>query len=281
MKNIRTAPEAQAKNAWAPPGGTLGRLIGQAWQRAVALEMATVPGSDAAITATAPSLKGALKGVSVGIIAELKRSSPSRGLINAGLDARRQSKAYADGGAAAVSVLTESGSFGGSIEDLQAVRQSTSLPILRKDFHVAAAQLEEAKQLGASAALVIVRAIEPSRVSSLAAAARDTGIEVVFEIRDEAELGIALDAGAEIIGVNNRDLETLDVDPSRVERILPMIPRECVAIAESGYSTRAQIEAAARAGADAVLVGSALSASDDPMRAVQELAGVPRTPRSS
>ena len=225
------------------------------------------------------SLRDALRKDAVGVIAELKRSSPSKGSINPRLDARRQSVAYEQGGAAAISVLTEPASFGGSDADLGLVRGATALPILKKDFHVSELQLMEARQLGASAALVIVRAIEPSRVSSLAAAAREMELEIVFEIRDEAELRIALEAGAQIIGVNNRDLETLEIDATTVERVMPLIPSDCVAIAESGYSTRRHVEAAARAGADAVLVGSSISAADDPVEAVRELTAVPTTAR--
>jgi indole-3-glycerol phosphate synthase len=213
------------------------------------------------------------------VIAELKRSSPSKGSINPRLDARRQSVAYEEGGASAISVLTEPASFGGSDADVRQVRAATSLPILKKDFHVSEIQLIEARNLGASAALVIVRAIEPARVASLASVARDIGLEILFEVRDENELRTAVDAGAEIIGVNNRDLETLDIDSTTVERILPLIPRDCVAIAESGYSTRKHIEAAARSGADAVLVGSSISAAEDPAAAVRELAGIPTTSR--
>ena len=198
-------------------------------------------------------------------------------MINARIDARRQSVAYEEGGASAISVLTEPASFGGSDADVRQVKAASSLPVLKKDFHVSELQLIEARQLGASAALVIVRAMEPARVMVLASAARDIGLEVVFEIRDENELRVALDAGAEIIGVNNRNLETLEIDSTTVERIVPLIPGSCVAIAESGYSTRQHIEAAAHSGADAVLVGSSISAAENPAAAVMELTGVPTT----
>ena len=261
---------------WSPPGGTLGRLVRQAWDRAATLEEhpeRVAPAS--ADSQNAPSLREALLKSTVGVIAELKRSSPSKGMINARIDARRQSIAYETGGAAAISVLTEPASFGGSDADVRQVKAAISLPVLKKDFHVSELQLIEARQLGASAALIIVRAMEPGRVMMLASAARDIGLEIVFEIRDENELRVALDAGAEIIGVNNRNLETLEIDSTTVERIVPLIPGSCVAIAESGYSTRHHIEVAARAGADAVLVGSSISAADDPVAAVMELTGVP------
>lgn len=213
------------------------------------------------------------------MIAEIKRSSPSRGPINLALESRAQARAYEAGGAAAISVLTEPERFGGRNQDLVEARD-TSLPILRKDFHIAASQLEEARAIGASAALIIVRAIEPSQLMDLAATAREISLEIVFEVRSESELQIALDAGAILIGVNNRDLETLDVDPSTVERLLPLVPSVCVAIAESGYVSRSDVERAARAGADAVLVGSSLSASGDPAAAVRQLTCVKKLGRA-
>lgn len=280
-KIIRTTPEAQGDSAWKPPAGTLGELVRLAWQRAARLESgAGAIDSEATVHLARPSLRHALTGAHVGVIAEIKRSSPSRGAINPGLDSARQARAYSDGGAVAISVLTEPSAFGGSDEDLGIVRSAVGVPLLRKDFHVSESQLLEARRLGASAALVIVRAIEPSRLRSLAQAARDVSLELVFEIRDEIELDRALGAGAEIIGVNNRNLETLEIDPHTVKRIVPLIPPECVAIAESGYSTRDQVVEAARAGADAVLVGSSVSASPDPAAAVGALADVPRRPRT-
>lgn len=279
-KNIRTTPEAQGKPLWKPPVGTLGRLTAQAWDRARKLEADVASlGAGSVEMPEIPSLREALRKPTVGLVAELKRSSPSKGQINPRLDARRQSVAYEEGGAAAISVLTEPASFGGSDADVGLVRAATSLPILKKDFHVSEGQLLEARRLGASAALVIVRAIEPSRVGLLACAAREIGLEIVFEVRDEAELRIAVEAGAEIIGVNNRNLETLEIDPTTVERILPLIPGDFVAIAESGYSERKHVEAAARSGADGVLVGSSISAADDAVAAVRELVGVSTTSR--
>jgi indole-3-glycerol phosphate synthase len=223
-----------------------------------------------------PRLENALRRDTVAIIAEVKRSSPSKGQINPSLDASAQALLYASGGAAALSILTEPSRFGGSNNDVTIARQA-GLPILKKDFHVSEAQLVEASEIGASAALIIVRAIEPDRLVPMAAAAREIDLEIIFEIRDELELERALGAGATMIGVNNRNLETLEIDPTTVERILPMIPGACVAIAESGYSTVKDVAAAARAGADAVLIGSSLSASADPQAAVAALASVPRT----
>jgi indole-3-glycerol phosphate synthase len=216
----------------------------------------------------------------VAVIAELKRKSPSKGSINPGLDALVRARLYASGGAAALSILTEPTRFGGSNDDV-ALARDAGLPILKKDFHVSEAQLVEASEIGASAALIIVRSIEPDRLVPMAAAAREIDLEIIFEIRDEAELERALEAGAILIGVNNRNLETLEIDLTTVSRILPLIPGACVAIAESGYSTVDDVRSAAEAGADAVLIGSSLSASKDPQAAVAALSAIPRskTPR--
>jgi indole-3-glycerol phosphate synthase len=224
-----------------------------------------------------PSFSRALRGTDVGIIAEIKRRSPSRGEIRPGIPAVDQAEAYKRGGAAAVSVLTELVHFGGKLEDLEAVSDSLGIPALRKDFHVDVTQLFEAKAAGASAALLIARAVTPRVLRNLIVSARHMRLESLVEVRDEAELELALSAGAEIIGVNNRDLETLEIDETTCARLIPLIPRDRIAIAESGMATRADVEAAAAAGADAALVGSAVSAADDPTAAVRSLVGVPRS----
>jgi indole-3-glycerol phosphate synthase len=212
----------------------------------------------------------------VAIIAEVKRSSPSKGVINAGIDVKAQVAAYEAGGAAAVSILTEPSRFSGSNDDLTSARQAARVPILKKDFHVDVLQIFEAKTLGASAALLIVRALPPAKTRELAAAARDVGLEVLVEVRTEAELDLALSLDALVIGVNSRDLETLVIDPDTPSRIIPLIPADRVAVAESGVRARDDIERLAALGADAVLVGSAISASRDPETAVRALTGVAR-----
>ena len=227
----------------------------------------------------APSFRAALEGSTVGIIAEIKRSSPSRGTINADLDALARAQAYERGGAAAISVLTEPTHFGGSRGDLTAVRAGVSVPILKKDFHVHPLQLLEAKALGASAALLIARALAPAELITLSREARGLELEVLVEVRDEFELERAMAVDAQVIGVNNRDLETLRIDPRTAERLLPRIPSEVVAVAESGMRVLEDVMQAARAGADAVLIGSFLSASGDAESAVRTLSGIPRTRR--
>lgn len=275
-KIIRTTPETQAEFAWIPPSGTLGKLTAEAWDRSRALEerrLAEGLAPDQGLIRA--SLADALRRDNIAVIAEIKRRSPSKGPINVGLSAENQAMLYAAGGAAALSVLTEATSFGGANEDIASARKA-ELPILKKDFHVSEVQLVEAEALGASAALVIVRAIDPKHLSELAEAARQIELELLFEVRDERELERALKVGAVMIGVNNRNLETLVIDPETVSRIVPLIPSSCIAIAESGYSTSEDVRRAAEAGADAVLVGSALSASPDPAAAVRQLSGISR-----
>jgi indole-3-glycerol phosphate synthase len=213
----------------------------------------------------------------VAVIAEVKRSSPSKGAINPGLDLARQVKAYEAGGAAAISVLTEPTRFGGSAEDLVLARKSVALPLLKKDFHVDVSQIHEARVLGASAALVIARAVPPALLKDLMTAGADVALEILVEVRDERELELALSLGADLIGINNRNLETLEIDPETSLRILPLVPRGVVAIAESGVKTAADVKRVAAAGADAVLVGSEVSGARDPQAAVRSLTEVART----
>jgi indole-3-glycerol phosphate synthase len=270
----------QARTGWTPPGGTLGRIVGEAAARIALLERR---GSDleneAEETLPGPSLERALRGDTVAVLAEVKRRSPSKGAIAESLDAVAQARAYEAGGASALSILTEPAHFGGSVMDLVAVRAELALPVVKKDFHVAPIQLLEARALGASAALLIVRALSPAQLAAMMTAGRDLGLELLVEVRDEAELERALAAGATMIGVNNRDLETLEIDPATAERLIPLVPRGLIAVAESGVRTAADVERYAACGADAVLVGSSLSASGDPISATRAIAAVPRRAR--
>jgi indole-3-glycerol phosphate synthase len=226
---------------------------------------------------TVPSFRGALQAGQVGVIAEVKRSSPSKGAINPGLDLAAQVRAYEAAGAAAISVLTEPTRFGGSADDLVLARKSVALPLLKKDFHVDVSQIFEARALGASAALVIARAVTPGRLRDLITAGADVALEILVEVRDERELDLALSLNASLIGVNNRNLETLELDARTSLRILPLIPRGVVAIAESGVKSAADVKRFADAGADAVLVGSELSGAHDPEAVARSLTGVVRT----
>ena len=270
----------QAFLRWTPPGGTLGTICHEAEARAQQLGAQSSRLERAAAAApVSPSLEAALRGADVRVIAEVKRRSPSKGAIAPGLDAPEQARAYSNGGAAAISVLTEPDHFGGSAQDLEAVRSAVAIPVLKKDFHVRPIQLVEARSLGASAALLIARALSPDRLREMAALARDLALEVLVEIRDEGELERALECGATMIGVNNRNLESLVIDAATADRLIPRIPRDLVAIAESGLRTRGDVERYAACGADAVLVGSTISAASDPVAATRALAGVPRRSR--
>jgi len=272
----------QASFAWTAPSGTLGRIVEEARVRARALQPHAAELERAAAEADkGPAFATALRGTAVAVIAEVKRRSPSKGWIQPAMDAARQAKAYEAAGARAISVLTEPEHFAGSIEDLVAVRAAVSLPVLKKDFHVEPIQLIEARARGASAALLIVRALGPAGLPRMMEAAKRFALEVLVEIRDEQELDLALECGARVIGINNRNLETLAIDAATSERLLERVPSSIIAIAESGVSSREDVERVARPGADAVLVGSSVSAAADPGEAVRRLTGVPRVARAN
>jgi indole-3-glycerol phosphate synthase len=270
----------QASPAWTAPTGTLGRIVAEAHDRATAMRSRERELAAAAQSAPpAPSFAKALRAPTVQVVAEVKRRSPSKGWINADITATGQASAYVSGGAAAISVLTEPAHFGGSPADLVSVRATVGIPILKKDFHVHPVQLAESRSLGASAALLIARALSPDDLLRMTDAARQLNLEVLIEVRDEDELQRALDAGATVIGINNRNLETLVIDPTTSARLLGLVPSSIIAIAESGISGRADVERVAARGADAVLVGSSISSSEDPAAAVAALCGVSRISR--
>ncbi len=265
---------------WVAPSGTLGALTQAAFERAEHAA-ATIPELRARALDQPPSrpLAAALRAESVRVIAEVKRASPSKGAIAPGLDAADQAAQYVSGGAAAISVLTEPTRFGGSLDDLVAVVRRVEVPVLRKDFIVAPVQIWEARAAGASAVLLIVRALDPSRLSALMECAREAALGILVEVRDERELARALEVGADVIGVNNRNLETLIIDPSTAPRVIAGMPASVIAVAESGVRHVDDVQAAARAGADAVLVGSVVSAAKDPAQMVRELSSVARRAR--
>ena len=207
------------------------------------------------------------------IIAEIKRASPSRGVIRADADAKTIAALYARSGAAAISVLTDGPFFGGSLADLEAVRDAVSLPILRKDFILDPYQIEEARAFGADAVLVIVAATEARQRRELIAAAAAIDLDAIVEVHDEAELEAAIEAGATIVGINNRDLRTFRTTLDVSERLLPLVPSSVLAICESGLRTAADIERLRHRGARAFLVGEALIESVDPGQRLRELLG--------
>jgi indole-3-glycerol phosphate synthase len=267
---------------WVFPVGPLGELTAAAALRAHALEADAAAIERAAHAAGAiPSFAEALRGSAVAVIAELKRRSPSKGSINETLDVPSRATQYVAAGAAALSVLTEPERFGGSLNDLRAARAAVAVPLLRKDFIVNRIQIAEARAAGASAILLIARALPPERRVALASDALGYGLDVLLEVRDERELEHALGVRHAVIGVNNRNLETLVIDDAVSARLLPLIPPDRTAVYESGVRTRADVERAASLGADAVLVGSSLSSSIDGGAAASELTGVRRNARGA
>ncbi|GAB3981954.1 indole-3-glycerol phosphate synthase TrpC [Actinoallomurus acanthiterrae] len=213
----------------------------------------------------------ALRAQGVSVIAEVKRCSPSKGALAAIADPAALAADYEAGGAAVISVLTERRRFGGSIDDLAAVRNRVDIPVLRKDFVVSSYQLWEARAYGADLVLLIVAALEQEALVSLIERAESIGLTPLVEVHTEEELTRAVDAEAKVIGVNARDLTTLRVDRSTFARIAPQIPDGIVKIAESGVRGPHDLLAYASSGADAVLVGESLVVGKDPRSAVSDL----------
>jgi indole-3-glycerol phosphate synthase len=209
---------------------------------------------------------------SVAVIAEIKRASPSAGTFDANLSATETAEAYARGGAAAISVLTEPEFFKGSIDDLNAAR-AAGLPVLRKDFILDTWQVLESRAAGADALLLIVRALEQNELEALLLSCKTLRMDALVEVYDEAEMSRALDAGATIVGVNNRDLESFEVDRGRTARLAPQVPDDVILVGLSGVGSRSDVEELGAAGAQAVLVGEALVRSDDPAAELRALRG--------
>ncbi len=208
---------------------------------------------------------------SVSVIAEVKRRSPSRGDLAAIPDPAALATAYAAGGAAAISVLTEQRRFGGSLDDLRAVRAAVDTPLLRKDFIVDGYQLLEARAAGADLALLIVAALADDELRRLHDQARDLGLTVLVEVHDEPETERAIDLGAELIGVNARNLKTLEVDEATFAKVTPLVPQDRVLVAESGITGPGDVARYVADGARVVLVGEALVRDGDPEAAVRAM----------
>jgi indole-3-glycerol phosphate synthase len=214
----------------------------------------------------------------IGLIAEMKRASPSQGTIRAGAGVSEVVRAYERGGAVACSVLTEGEYFGGSLEDLVEARAATQLPLLRKDFLVDEYQLLEARVAGADAVLLIVAALEPERLATLLGQVGELGMDALVEVHDEREVEVAVEAGAEVLGINNRDLHTLEVDLDTTFRLLSDVPAGTVVVAESGIASHADVRALEDAGVDAILVGETLMRAEDPGEAIRTLLGWAASP---
>ena len=233
---------------------------------------------DVAASRVPPSFQAALRKANVAVIAEVKRRSPSAGAIREDLDPGERAALYADHGAAAISVLTDGPYFGGSIQDLRAAVRRSSAPVLRKDFILDEVQILEARAAGAAAVLLIVRALG-SRLPSLLRCVADLGLDALVEVHTSGELAAALEAGGSIIGVNSRDLDTFVIDTEAAWQIIAEVPAETIAVAESGMAGPEDVQRAAAAGADAVLIGTALSAAAAPGELLRELTRVPRRGR--
>jgi indole-3-glycerol phosphate synthase len=234
--------------------------------------MASLAERAAAMPSRAGRFRGALARMDdYNVIAECKRRSPSRGVLRADYDPAAIASGYAAAGAAAISVLTEPTFFDGSLDHLLAVRAVVDVPVLRKDFVVSEYQLLEAKASGADAVLLIVAALRPAELKVLHDHARRHGLDVLVEVHDAQELSIAIDAGARIIGVNNRNLRTLEVDVHASEALIAQMPEEVIAVSESGLKTAADITRLKALGYRAFLIGERFMTAADPGSALGEL----------
>jgi len=234
------------------------RDLAELWERAAALP--------------APrAFRDALSGPGLSVISEVKRRSPSKGDLFGDLDPASLAKQYAEGGAACLSVLTDGPNFGGSPEDLQSARQAVALPALRKDFTVHERDVLDARLMGADAVLLIAAALDDDELGRFHSLAVDLGLDVLVETHDEAELDRALAVGATLVGVNQRDLVTFEVDHERAQRMGSAMPAGVVSVAESGVRGPEDAATLAEAGYDAILVGESLVTSGDPTTAVRAL----------
>jgi indole-3-glycerol phosphate synthase len=258
--------------------GLLGRILDEKRDE-VATRRRAVPDDELRVRAAAapqPRDLGAVlarRGARLNVIAEVKRASPSAGPIRMDADPAEIAAAYEEAGAAAISVLTDGPHFGGSLQALAAARARVGIPVLRKDFLLDAYQVLEARAAGADAVLLIVAALDDAGLAALLASARALGMGALVEVHDEDEAHRAVAAGARLIGVNHRDLATLQIDMGLFARVRPLLPESVVTVAESGIRTRADVAAMAAAGADAILVGEHLMRQPSPGAALRKLLG--------
>jgi indole-3-glycerol phosphate synthase len=235
------------------------------------LPLEPTPSDYASDGARARRFRDALSGEGVGVIAEFKRRSPSAGSLHDAPDLAEIVRAYARGGAVALSILTEGPNFEGSLDDLRAARAACELLLLRKDFVVDPYQLYEASAAGADAVLLIVAALEQADLASLHSEARSLGLGVLVEVHDSLELERAIAVGADVVGVNNRDLRDFSVDVERTERLMDEVPPGVIVVSESGIADAEQIARLGEQGVQAVLVGERLMRSGDPAAAIRTL----------
>jgi indole-3-glycerol phosphate synthase len=242
-------------------------------------EMVKTPFADikrkAALVRPPKDFKKALQKGRIAVIAEIKKASPSKGLICPDFHPDKIAQSYEKAGADAISVLTEESFFCGSSDVLKQVRASSSLPILRKDFIISPYQIYEAKAAGADAILLIGAMLSENTLGNFKQLSDLLGLASLMEAHNEQELEKVINAGAEIIGINNRDLKTFSVDNGTTARLAPMVPKECVLVSESGVTSRKDMVAAEKAGADAVLIGEALMRSSNVSVSLKKLRGLP------
>ena len=217
--------------------------------------------------------RAALSKLGINLIAEIKRASPSKGALADIADPAKLATQYAQGGASVISVLTEERRFKGSIEDFELVRKAVDLPLLRKDFIVTEYQVIESRAIGADLQLLIVAALSDSQLRDFYQMTAEMRMNSLIEVHDEQELERAIKIGAKIIGINSRNLKTLEVDPSAFNRLLPLIPNGVIRVAESGISSRVDVEAIAALGGNAILVGETLVKAGDPLAGISNLLG--------
>ena len=277
MESTRTPAGGQRSLSGDRPAADLLATIVAATRRIVEVRqerepLAVLSRRAAALPPRLVRFDGALRTAEhVNIIAECKRRSPSKGVLRADYDAAAIARAYADAGAAAISVLTEPTFFDGSVAHLQSVREAVDLPILRKDFLVTEYQLVEAKAAGADAVLLIVAALRPVELKLLHDHAVGLGLDVLVEVHDATELAVAIDVGARIVGVNNRNLRTLAVDTRVSEDLIARIPQDVIAVSESGLQTAGDLMRLGQLGYRAFLVGERFMSAPEPGAALRSL----------
>ncbi|OLC42329.1 MAG: hypothetical protein AUH75_04670 [Gemmatimonadetes bacterium 13_1_40CM_4_65_7] len=262
-----------------PRGPSLSAILAVTRERVAALQGAASELKRRATQASPVRPFVSQPGSTVGVIAEVKRRSPSQGAIREDLDPVAHARGYVRGGAVAVSVLTDEAHFGGSLDDLARVAAAVPVPVLRKDFILDELQIMEARAAGASAVLLIARILEPDRMKALARAAQQWGLTTLIEVHDAGELEPALAAGPGVLGINARDLSTFVVDLEGAKQLIARVPSGVPVVAESGVETRSDVEQLAAAGADFVLVGTSVARHHNPEAAVRALTGVRRVGR--
>ncbi|MGJ3240908.1 MAG: indole-3-glycerol phosphate synthase TrpC [Anaerolineae bacterium] len=260
-------------------GSILDRILDRKVQE-VAEAQAQLPLADlrqqAETASPAHDFVGALQRETVALIAEVKKASPSKGVMVADFDPVRIATTYAENGAAAISVLTDQDFFQGHLDYLQAINQTVTIPTLRKDFIIAPYQIYQARAAGASAVLLIVAALDDAQLRDLYALITELGMAALVEVHDEAELARALTVQPRLIGVNNRDLRTFDVDLNTTKRIAELVPSDVTLVAESGMKTAKDVARMGAMGAQAVLIGEGLVTADDMAQAVQQFSSQAR-----